>query len=93
MLPVAGELTYSYDPLTENLNGRTLKGFSTGAQAKMFACGVGCPMAEYMKFYDYYGEYDYADKWIEAAFQGVATDFTNGNCDMSTYGYDGRGRK
>jgi len=91
-IPVAGELTYSYDPLTENVNGRTLKAFSTQAEAKMYSCGVGCPMAEFVKFYDYYGEFDYADKWIEAAFQGAQTTFTNGNCDMSQYGYDGRGQ-
>merc|ERR1711865_1271177 len=92
-LPVGGELTYSYDPLTTNVNGRTLKGLSTGAEAKMYSCGLGCPMAEFMKFYDYYGRFDYANHWIESAFQGSQTDFTNGNVNMGIYGYDGRGQR
>jgi hypothetical protein len=92
LLPVGGELTYSYDPLTANVNGRTLKGFSTAAEAKMYSCGLGCPMAEFVKFYDYYGRFDYADHWIESAFQGAQTDFTNGNANMGIYGYDGKGQ-
>ena len=46
---------------------RTLKGFSTGAQGKMYDGCPGCPYKHYEQFYDYYGDFDYADKWVSAA--------------------------
>merc|ERR1740130_165918 len=62
---------------------RTLQGFSTGAQAKMydgaaFKDGVsgalkcpGCPYKHYKQFYDYYGSHTYADDWALAALDGT----------------------
>ena len=44
-----------------NKNGRTLKGFSTGARAKMWDGCPGCPYKTYSHFYEYYGDFDYAD--------------------------------
>ena len=44
-----------------NKNGRTLKGFSTGARKKMWdgpKC-PGCPYKTYSQFYEYYGNFDY----------------------------------
>ena len=29
-------------------------------------------------FYDYYGDFDYADKWVSAALAGVSMDFSSG---------------
>jgi len=84
------EIGYSYDIKTANKNGRTMQGFSTAAKAKMFDCGVGCPHKEYMKFYTYYGQHDYADKWIIAAMGGTKTNFTNGNADFSPLGDVGK---
>merc|ERR1719460_254409 len=43
---------------------RTIKGFSTAAQDKMY--------------YDYYGDFDYADKWVSAALAGTDMSFTSG---------------
>merc|ERR1719162_2118716 len=40
---------------------RTLQGFSTGAQAKMYEGCPGCPYKHYKQFYDYYGSHTYAD--------------------------------
>ena len=57
---------------------RTLKGFSTGAQAKMYDGCPGCPYATYSKFYDYYGDFDYADKWVSAALNGTNMAFSSG---------------
>jgi len=74
---------YSYDVNTDNKNARTLSGFSTAAESKMYGCSAGCPMLEYMKFYNYYGAYDYADQMILAAFDKTATSFTNGNSDFT----------
>ena len=69
---------------------RTLKGFSTGAYGKMYdgtalkegsttalAC-PGCPYKHYEMFYDYYGDFDYADKWVSAALGGTDMSFTSG---------------
>merc|ERR1719182_571273 len=57
---------------------RTLKGFSTGAQAKMYNGCPGCPYKHYSMFYDYYGDFDYADKWVSAALAGVSMSFSSG---------------
>ena len=57
---------------------RTLKGFSTGAQSKMYSSCPGCPYKHYSMFYDYYGDFDYADKWVSAALAGTSMTFTSG---------------
>jgi Notch-like protein len=56
----------------------TLKGFSTGAQGKMYDGCPGCPYRHYKMFYDYYGDFDYADKWVSAALAGQDMTFTSG---------------
>merc|ERR1719272_2794125 len=45
---------------------RTLQGFSTGAQGKMYDGCPGCPYKHYKQFYDYYGSHTYADDWALA---------------------------
>jgi hypothetical protein len=47
-----GSVSYSYNPLTDNFNGRTIQGFSTQAEEKMYRC-TNCPYKTYKKFYDY----------------------------------------
>lgn len=81
-----------------NKAGRTLKGFSTGAFAKMYDTGSnggcegasdratdGCPYDDYSMYYHYYGDGDYADKFVTAAIQGTATGFSysRGNMDFT----------
>jgi len=83
-------IDYTYTQSSDNKAGRTLAGFSTSAEVKMYTCSNGCPHAEYKKFYDYYGQYDYADKWATAALDGSATDFSNGIADFSEYTFVGR---
>mmetsp|Transcript_17619 Transcript_17619/g.49856 ORF Transcript_17619/g.49856 Transcript_17619/m.49856 type:complete len:503 (-) Transcript_17619:120-1628(-) len=82
-------ITYSYSQTTGNTNERTIRGFSTGAKAKMNDCD-NCPYPMYEKFYNYYGEFDYADKWVQAAFALQKADFTNGDADFSLYGEAGQ---
>jgi len=82
-------ITYSYSQTTGNTNERTIRGFSTGAKAKMNDC-ANCPYLMYEKFYKYYGEFDYADKWVQAAFALQKADFTNGDADFSLYGEAGQ---
>ena len=38
----------------------------------------GCPYATYSRFYDYYGDFDYADKWVSAALAGTDMSFSSG---------------
>jgi len=83
------KLKYTYDPKTENVNKRTLKKLSTDAELKMYRCD-SCPHPTYRKFRDYYGHFDYADKWITAAFDGTSTELARGNGNFARYGYQGR---
>jgi len=81
---------YTYDPLKDNKNGRTLQGFSTAVEEKMLDCQPGCPMADPEMFAKYYGQPDYGDRWIKAAFTGGKTDYSNGDADFKDWGYTGR---
>ena len=44
----------------------------------MYDCPIGCPYKTYSKFYKYYGDYDYADKWVSAALAGTNMSFSSG---------------
>jgi hypothetical protein len=49
----------------------------------------GCPYATYSRFYEYYGDFTYADKWVSAALAGTGMSFTSGKHgpnDFSTLG-------
>ncbi len=87
------EYTYNYDQTTENKNGRHIKGFSTAARGKMYEGCTGCPFPEYLKYYNYYGVFDYANDWITAAFTGGSTSINNFPADFSKYQFIGRGGK
>jgi hypothetical protein len=80
---------YEYVVEQDNVNYRTIAGFSTDAKEKMWDCDA-CPYNTYSKFFDYYGEYDYADQIISAAFNGTKTNLKNGNSDFSLYTGIGR---
>lgn len=84
-----GDVAYSYDVNEDNINKRSIQGFSTAAQEKMYECD-NCPYKTYEKFYDYYGEYDYANQMILAAFTSSETNFDNFNNDFGLYGFAGR---
>lgn len=74
---------YAYSPTLDNDNGRTIKGFSTGADTKMRVNGSGNYYVDFQKFFDYYGRFDYADHWIQTAFSGTLADFPLGWADFS----------
>jgi hypothetical protein len=79
--------TYSYNLRRDNVNSRTIFGFSSQAERRMKDCGPSCPYETFSKFYDYYGVADYANVWIEAAFGRTTTDFPGkGNQDFSLLG-------
>merc|ERR1712176_942997 len=83
------EVGYTYDPAINNVSKRTIQGFSTSAQKKMAEC-ANCPYEMYGKFYEYYGQYDYGNQIVLAAFAGTKTNFKNFNNDFKVYGYDGK---
>jgi len=78
-----GTTVYQYSSVATSA-GRTLQGFSTAAGAKMASEEL------FLMFAKYYGQDDYADKLVQAAFSGGATDFTNGNADFSSMTLVGR---
>jgi len=83
------EYKYSYATNSDNYNARTLQYFSKEMEYKMLNC-VNCPYKDANMFAKYYGEADYGDKWINAAFKGQKTLFDHGNADFSLWGYSGR---
>ena len=81
------DITVGYHILTPtaitNLAGRTLQGFATTSttSSKMYTTSSscpGCPYADFVKFYDYYGDLDYADKWALAALDATSLTYTSG---------------
>eukprot|EP00591_Stephanopyxis_turris_P003722 CAMPEP_0195524766 /NCGR_PEP_ID=MMETSP0794_2-20130614/24798_1 /TAXON_ID=515487 /ORGANISM="Stephanopyxis turris, Strain CCMP 815" /LENGTH=517 /DNA_ID=CAMNT_0040655057 /DNA_START=34 /DNA_END=1587 /DNA_ORIENTATION=+ len=85
------ELTYSYDVLTGNQNGRTLNGFSTSAKDKMYMCEKNCPYNEYKAYYDYYKQFDYASQFVTGAISRTQTQFMNNDKDFSDWPIVARG--
>ena len=65
-----------------NKNGRTLRGFSTGAKAKMWDGCLGCPYTHYSLFYEYYGNFNYGDMCDSAGppFAPSLLVHTHGRC-------------
>jgi hypothetical protein len=55
----------------------SLKNLSTGARFELVHSD-GTLYKTYQQFYDYYLDYDYADKWVSAALSGENMDFTSG---------------
>ena len=68
------------NPTITNKAGRTLQGFATTSTvtSKMYSGCAGCPYQTFMQFYNYYGDLDYADKWVLAALDATALTYTNG---------------
>ena len=76
---------YSYNVLTDNVNGITTRGFSITARDDMYVCESTCPYVDFDKFVNYYGEFDYADQWVQSAYDTTLTVFDNGNADFRNY--------
>jgi len=76
-----GSVDYTYSVADDNKNGRSFGGWSETADSTLGN----------EKFEKYYGQADYINEWVTAAFEGRATNFPGlGGADFSTYGYDGR---
>ncbi|KAI2500773.1 hypothetical protein MHU86_13697 [Fragilaria crotonensis] len=83
-------LAYTYNPYSENDNGRTLQSFSLEAKKKFYECSK-CPYDIFLKFREYYGKSNYADEWISAAFEGRRTELNNGQANFEMHSLVGRG--
>eukprot|EP00980_Cylindrotheca_fusiformis_P014668 scaffold3987_cov134-Cylindrotheca_fusiformis.AAC.18 len=83
-------IPYTYDPLEDNQSRMSLQKLSTHAKEKMFACDDHCPFWLYSSFVEYYGNFSYADHWIQAAFEGGTTNLDEANGDFRHYGYPAR---
>jgi hypothetical protein len=68
---------YEYNAREENENGRTLQMFSTLANKTMERPN-GRYIEEFKMFMDYYGETDYADKWIYSASENQEASYKTG---------------
>jgi hypothetical protein len=84
-----GSLGYAYNITSENLNHRTIQGFSTEAEDKMLKCN-SCPYPDFKIFNGYYGRADYADHIIDSAFKGIPTDLFEGNMNFESYTDEGK---
>jgi hypothetical protein len=77
------------DDMSSAAGAMTLKSLSTLAQEEFL--GVS---STYQDFVDYYGDNDYADQWISAAFGGAQTSMSNDvNIDFGKFDIEGRGGK
>jgi len=84
---------YEYDIDTNNDNGRTIQGFSLGADTSMRVNGEGAYFATFQKFFDYYKRFDYADAFVIAALDGGATTLNGKTFDFTSYSFTGKAGK
>lgn len=70
---------------------RTIQSLSTGAQQEFLG---GAYSTTFLDYTDYYGDTDYADAWISAAFEGGETEFrastSHGSVDFGNFDFEGR---
>lgn len=88
-------VSYSYDPIADTHNARTIEKFSTEAESLMYSCKykTNCPHQLYKQFYDYYGRHNYGDEIIQKAFtSGTFTNIldSNKNIALSNFNYPSR---
>jgi hypothetical protein len=86
------QLSYAYNADAPNSNLRSIGGFSTNS-ADVFINCPRCPLATYQLFVNYFGDFTYADEFVQAAMDGSATDLLNGNVDFGTVAFEGRAGK
>ena len=68
-----GGVDYAITNVYNGQAGRTIQGFSTSAKVKQYDMGH----TTYLKYYNYYGMFTYADEWVTAALEGRNTAFPN----------------
>lgn len=82
------ENVYSNGRITDTASDLTIKGLSIDAS------DVLSGSATYQLFVDYYGDPEYADRWVTASFDGKATALNDAvNVDFSKFDVEGRAGK
>jgi hypothetical protein len=83
----AARSTYNNGGLSQKPT-KSIASFSTAAESKMAA------NKEFIKYYAYYGDYDYAHKWVTGSLDGTAVTYASGrgNADFAAVN-DGATRK
>ena len=82
------ENVYSNGRITDTASDLTIKGLSIDAS------DVLSGSATYQLFVDYYGDPEYADRWVTASFDGKATTLNDAvNVDFSKFDVEGRAGK
>lgn len=91
-LSVAGyevsDFTYNLFQDTKNL--RTLQRLATDSEEIYRGCET-CPLKTYLKYVSFYGDFEYADDMILAAFQQASTNLDTANVDFGGMSSVGRG--
>ncbi len=72
-------LSYKYDVVEDNHNGRTFQSFST------LAADVLASYPTFQKHVAYFGQPDYADHIVLVGFDSGTTDLKNGNVDFTGF--------
>ena len=87
-----GNFHYSYSPTLDNTNALTLQRLSVRAEKKLYEDldRAVWPIPSYETFTDYYGEFDAADKWIQAAFAGSRVVLGGKEFDVANLDVEGR---
>lgn len=81
---------YYYRLQEGNKCDRTIESMSRHAEYKMKPCGKCDYYRDFNRFYEYYGRPDYADQWIDMAFEGKSISFKHGDWDFSHYHFEAR---
>ena len=83
---------YSYSPTLDNTNKLTLQRLSVRAEKEFYEDldSTARPIPSYEAFTDYFGEFDAADKWIQAAFSGSRVVLGGKEFDFANLDLEGR---
>jgi hypothetical protein len=85
--------SYEYDARLDNINWLTLQSLSTNAETTMKSLS-GSYYSDFQKFVEFYGDTNYADKWVLGAANGEDTAFTKnrGDANFSALWHTGGGK-
>jgi len=78
---------YYYDIRKDTKYSRSLQKLRFDTESNM---PISSQHDHYQNFLNYYGQSDYANQWILAAFNSIDTNFDNGNANFGFYSEEGR---
>ena len=81
---IAKPFDYYYKVLVDNRSDRSLQSMSRNSGYKQKPCSACQYYFVFERFFEYYEFPDFADRLIQAAFDGASTSFKYGEWDFST---------